>query len=398
MVIKNIYSFLKLFCYTLSSFFLFTNTVISAEFSEKLHINGYFTLDATITDEDVSLISNSDHAIVNDKNSLNLDNSLIGAQVSYSFTDNFTGVIQGKIYDEGKLPDAKNNSIAQIDWAYVTYEFGADLKARAGRFLIPLMKGNELRSVGFSRIWARPLLPNSGTGGYKNYTGLEVLKHVSTGKGNWDIQVAVGQADHYLDTIDNKYLGLLSLKYQQDSFWIRSAILSTQFDIFTRPGELIKDNATAIMFSTEAEYTINNVLINAGYTKSNTDIAPNDTNYYLSLAYNFDSLVPYIYHSRFKQQFNTPNRPPPSSEDLPEGPPPNGPPPNGPPPEGPPPRGLSPDDDVNIFHWVVGTRYNFCERYALKFQLEHIKDNKRANVSAENGKGNAFSIVLEGIF
>ena len=396
MITNNIFSFLKTLCYAIFGLLILINHTFADEFADNFQFNGFFTLDATITDQDLALISNSDNTVAYDANSLSFKNSLIGAQLSYSFTDNFTAVMQAKLYDKSKVSSSDETSLAQIDWAYISYDLGADLKARAGRFLVPFMQGTELRSVGFSRLWARPLIPNSGAGGYKEFIGVELLKHFAMGEGNWDFQLSLGQGEHDLERIKNKHIEVFSIRYQQDSFWIRSAVLSTQYDIYTQTNNLIKDSATALMFSTELEYTLQNFVFNGGYTQSKTDITPDNRNIYLSLAYNFDPFIPYVFHARSNQHFDL--------FDLPVLNPPN----NGIDPQNPsssmplpppPPMSLErPEGDLDIYHWALGVRYNFSERYALKFQLEHINEDNKANFKTEKGEGNALTIVLEGIF
>lgn len=389
MISNNISFFLKSLCCSLFSLIIVHNAVFATELSDKLHFNGFLTLDVTVTSEDLALVSNSDQVIAYEENSPSIKNSLIGGQLSYSLTDNLVAVVQGKLYDKTNIKRlSANDSIAQLDWAYISYDFGVDFKARAGLFQIPFMQGTELRSVGFSRLWARPLIPSSGAGGYKEYTGVELLKHVSTDAGNWDFQFAAGKADHGLETIDNKHIEVLSIRYQQGDFWIRSAVLATQYRISTADNKIISDSASAVMVSIESEYALGNYLLNAGYSTSRADITPDDTNYYFSIAYQFDGITPFIYHSHFNQSFEAFTVPqgnrlqPPGARPAIARPPPP----------------VQRVGDIDVYNWAIGARYNISERYALKVQVEHIKEENSANFASDNGEGNALSIVLEGVF
>lgn len=385
----NISFFLKSLCWSLFSLIIVHNAVFATELTDKLHFNGFLTLDATVTSEDLALVSNSDQVIVYEENSPSLKNSLIGGQFSYSLTDNIVAVVQGKLYDKTNIRSlSANDSIAQLDWAYISYDFGADFKARAGLFQVPFMQGTELRSVGFSRLWARPLIPSSGAGGYKEYTGVELLKHVSTNEGNWDFQLAVGKAEHGLDTIDNKHTEVLSIRYQQGDFWLRSALLAAQYQIYTADKKIISDSASAVMLSIESEYVLGNYLLNAGYSTSKADITPDDTNYYFSVAYQFDGITPFIYYSHFKQSFE-PFTVPQSNRTQPPGVRPT---------VARPPPPVQRVGDINVYNWAIGARYNISERYAFKLQVEHITEENSANFASNNGEGNALSIVLEGVF
>lgn len=389
MVTNKISFYIKRLCCTLFSVLLLTFPAYSAEFSDNFHFNGFFTLDSTVTDADIYLISNSDHTIPYEENSVSLQNSLLGGQLSYAITDNLSAVVQGKIYDESNVKALNNDdSIAQLDWAYLSYDLGADFNLRAGQFIIPFMQGTELRSVGFSRLWARPLIPSSGAGGYNAYVGVEVLKNLSVGSGNWDFQLAVGKTEHNQDEIDSQHMELLAVRYQQGNFWLRTALFSTEYDIYTIDGRIIQDSAKAVMFSTETEYQLANFILNAGFSTSSTDITPDSTNLYLSLGYRFNSFTPYVLHARANQFFEIHDLPDRLQLDSP--------------PAGqrplPPPIPIVPEGDKDIYHWAVGARYDFAERYALKIQLEHIKEENDANFPENNGEGNALTIVLEGIF
>lgn len=393
MRIHNMPSFLKILCciqVTLLTTFMpiQANELAgnrSENWSDKLNFNGFFTLDLTVTNNDLSLISNSEQHVRYQANNPSFKNSLIGGQLSYQLTDNFEAVVQGKLYDDTDSDNTNySDSIAQLDWAYLSYDFGSDVKVRAGRFQIPFMQGVELRNVSFSRLWVRPLIPSSGAGGFKEYTGGEALKHISFGESNWDFQVAIGKADHALDEIENKNIKLLSVRFQQNSFWLRTAILATKYSISTKDGRIINDSADGLMLSLESEYSIGSYLFNAGYSTSRTEITPDDSNYYLSIAYQFNDITPYIYHSRFNQFFEPYRQQgavqPPLDNSQGAAPP------------------VQRDGNIDTYNWAIGAKYLLNERYAIKVQAEHIKEENNAFLPFINSEGNAFSVVFEGVF
>lgn len=385
MQIHNMSSFLKILCCIQISLLSAFTPIQANELSDKLNFNGFFTLDFTVTNNDLRLISNSDQRVSYQADQTSFKNSLVGGQLSYQLTDNFEAVVQGKFYNDTDSDVLSySDSIVQLDWVYLSYDFGDDLKVRAGRFQIPFMQGTELRNISFSRLWLRPLIPSSGAGGFSEYTGGEVLKHISVGDSNWDFQVALGKAEHSLDAIDNKNIKLLSARFQQGAFWLRTAILATEYSVFTPTREVLTDSGNGLMFSLESEYAIGAYLFNAGYSTSRTDITPDDSNYYLSVAYQFNDITPYLYHSRFKQVFE-----PFRLQDA-IGPPPSR-------PQGSPPP-IQPDGNLDLYSWAVGAKYLLNERYAIKVQAEHIKEQDNASSPFPNGEGNAFSVVFEGIF
>ena len=379
---NNINSFFKILCFVLIVFIGLFKTASADEFTDDLYFNGFFTLDLTVTDTDLHLISNSEESREYEKHKPSLRNSIIGGQLAYQFTDNFTAVAQAKLYAK-----SDDDISGTFDWSYLSYDFGHDLNVRAGKFQIPFMQGIELRNIGFSRLWARPLIPSSGAGGYQSYVGVEVLKHFSMVDSHWDFQISAGEAEHGLSEIENKSIQLISARYQKNNFWLRSALLHTQSSIFTKDGRLLDNSAEAIMASIEAEYSTGAFIFNAGYSINNADITPDDTTYYFSTGYQLNNITPFVYLSRKNQHFDSFDSP--SPEIVPGSPPP-------PRPQSPP---VSPDGDYDVYSVAAGFRYNISEQYSLKIQAEHIKERNNAGVNkGADADGNALSLVVEGVF
>ena len=380
---SNINSFFKIFCFVLVVFIELFKTASAVEFTDDIYFNGFFTLDLSVTDTNLGLLSNSDKLKTYEKHKPSFRNSIIGGQLTYQLYDNLTTVAQAKLH-----ATSDDGVTGKVDWSYLSYDFGNDIKVRAGKFQIPFMQGIELRNIGFSRLWARPLIPSSGAGGYQSFVGAEVLKHISLTNGNWDFQISAGKAEHGLKTIDNKNIQLISARYQQDSFWIRGAILHAESSIYTESGKSLDDSAKVLMASFEAEYSISSLIFNAGYSINKADIAPDDTTYYFSTGYQFNNITPFVYLSRKNQHFVSFARQPsemnPGSSLQP------------PPPQSLPP---TPDGDFDVYSLATGFRFNFSEQYSLKMQAEHIKERDNAGIKNRgNTDGTAFSLVIEGVF
>lgn len=383
MRISNIRSFLKIFCFMLISFTATFNQVTAKELSDNLFVNGFFTADLTVTDEELNLISNVDQLISYEENKPSFKNSLIGAQVEYQLANNWNAVIQGKLY-----ADENSDITGDIDWAYLSYDFGNDLSARVGKFQVPFLQGIELRNISYARLWARPLIPSSGAGGYNEFSGLELLKHFSMGDGNWDLQLSLGKPEHGLNDIEADNIKSMSVRYQHGDIWIRSSILHTEYSAYTKSGIQLTDSGTALMASIEAEFSLSAFLFNMGYSTSDADITPNDTSYYLSVAYPVDDFTPFVYVSHVSQHFDAFQIPslsssPPKQNALEGGKPPS-----------------PPDGDDDTYSYAAGLRYYISEHYAVKMQAEHI--NSKLNSGKPNNTqpehGNALTIVLEGVF
>jgi len=346
------------------------------------NVNAYYTLGATYSDSKIPVISNGNVLRVLEEDELSFKNSIAGLQLRYDFADAFSFFIQGSA-----LFNKDDDFDSSLDWAYLSYDMGADATVRAGRFQIPFLQGTELKSVGYSRLWASPLVPNSGAGGYKDYEGLEFLKKITFDSSNLNFQVAIGEPRHNLDFIDGKLLGLVSLGYESKNYWLRAALLQIDYEISTPSNLLIDDNAQAVMASLEAEYQYQKLIVNAGLSDSNTDISPDSNMAYLSLAYQLSSrFTPYVMGkvSRLQfERFSVPGRRPP---------------PGGRPPIGGPPEQPLGDDEANSF--ALGFRYDFTGNYALKVQWEHVKaeDDSRASLGTVKNRGDVLSVFIEGVF
>lgn len=351
--------------------------------SDNLYLNGYFTLDMTVADTEFNAVSSSNEELKYEKNKISVKNSLVGGQIEYQFNDDLSVFAQGSAFY-----DKEGSTTTTLNWAYLSYDFGQDFKARIGSFQTPFLQGTELRSVGYSRLWARPLTPGSGASGFNKYQGIELLKHLSVGEYNWDFQLAAGQADHNLDEVDARGIELLSTRFMYQNFWIRAALLHVEYSVNTPRGQVIIDSGDVIMGSIEAEATIGQFIANVGLSTSNSDVTPDDTMYYLSLAYTFDEFTPYVFASKRNQHFvafelpeddNLPSRPPTGTLPMRLPPPP-------------------PDGDDNVYSLAVGSRWNFSERLALKVQFENIRIHEKSGPEDVADNGTSFSLVIEGVF
>ena len=80
-----------------------TTSIFSAfasELSDNISFNNFYTLDISLADKDLAVISTSKEVRLFEEKKLNLYNSVIGSQLSYQFTDDFSVVVQGLAYFE----------------------------------------------------------------------------------------------------------------------------------------------------------------------------------------------------------------------------------------------------------------------------------------------------------
>jgi hypothetical protein len=364
-------------------FCLFSLSTQAESWNEDLTLNGFFTLDATYTNEALPVVGSGGDLRHYKGQNVGFKNSLVGAQLNYQIDTNLSLYVQGLVTFNN---DDKFET--KLDWAYLSYDLGDDAYLRAGQFQIPFLQGTELRNIGVSRLWARPLIPGSGASGFNTYKGLEYLKHFSMQSSYWDIQLGVGKAEHGLDEVDNKNMQVVSVRYSFDSFWLRAAAMRADYDLYTPRRALITDTGNVVMGSVETEWTVNQFVFNGGYSTSRADITPNDTMHYLSLGYQFGNFTPYIFTSLRNQYFETFVPPRPGGDGQGNNPPPG----NMPPPP--------PDGDADSRSYAIGMRWNMSEHLVVKSQLENIQnhDAARSPMGVITSNSNAWTLTFEGAF
>lgn len=343
---------------------------------------GFYTIDFTVSDANLPIIA-AIQARDYKKHKPSLANSVMGGQLKYQFSDAWSVTVQGSL-----AMDRFESIDYETDWAYLSYQFGQDWQARAGRFQVPFLQGTELNKVGFTRLWARKLTPGSGAGGFEHYNGIELIKQVPLDHGSWEFQLGLGQAHHGLTQQNhNKNMQIFVAKYQTDQSWIRAALLNGRTTVTTPRGTVIEPSGQVAMVSIEGEWTKNTWINHYGVSTSDVDIAPNDSMAYYSLGKQYDRFTPFAMVMYRKQHFD---------HFDPSGPPPGGPPrPPGNRPPGP------PDGDDDFYSYSLGVNWQLNPKNNLKFQFEHMKLDDQARSNRQGrviNEGNVFSITLDGVF
>ncbi|MCU7930192.1 MAG: hypothetical protein KZQ90_05285 [Candidatus Thiodiazotropha sp. (ex Codakia rugifera)] len=347
---------------------------------DALAVDGFYTLDLTYTDDTIPVISNGNIPRVLDENEFTLKNSIFGLQVKLELTSDLSVFVQGSTFY-----DQQNEFDKSLDWAYLSYDLGHNYDIRLGRFLVPFLQGTELKSVGYSRLWARPLVPGSGSGGFIDNRGIELIKRVPLEDSFLSLQLSLGEPKHQSRMVDGELLGLVAVKYETRGFWLRGALAHAGYEVSTLHGQTIEDKASANMISIETEIRFQDLVVNAGFSDSDAEVSPDDKLSYLSLAYPMGSFTPYILATRTSRKFEAFAAPaPPSSAP--------------PPPGGGPPQRRVGDSDRDTLG--IGFRYDLGGAYAIKAQIERIEiadesDPLRGSVVSE---ANVFTVLLEGVF
>lgn len=365
---------------------LFSLSVNAFDITESMSVHGFMTLDATVTDADkVIFPSQSGPAITLEKGEVNYDNSIIGLQLDFAPTDSLSFFLQAIAHRNTEFV-----SSPKIEWAYVKYDLGHDLYIRAGEFKIPFLQGTELRNIGYTRLWARPVIPNSGASGFNDYTGIELIKSTTIGGHNVRFQASYGEADHQIDSIDNKEIKLLSARVERNDSWVNIAVVQADYDVYTiNLSQQLRNDAELLLGSIEAEFLFNQVIFNAGLIGGEADVLPDQELTYLSLGYQAGNFTPYVLLSNKARTFDKSE-----SGVTPPGPGPG-------PGPGPPAPGTGPtqlDGKITIKSIALGVRYDFAGNYAIKAQWEYQDTRDATKAIFEEYDANIFSIVLEGVF
>ncbi len=354
--------------------------------SDNLFFNGYYTLDISTADSDLAVVSAVGEMRQYEENKLSIKNSVLGGQLEYQFTDNLSAFGQGVAFYQSDDFDT------DINWAYLSYDFGHDLKARAGTFQTPFLQGTELRTVGYSRLWARPLTPGTGASGINEYQGVELLKHISVGEYHWDFQFAIGQGEHNLKEVDVDGIELISTRLSYQGSWVRAALMHAEYGVKTPRGQTILESGDVLMASVETELVFGQWQVNAGFSRSDSEVTPDDTIHYFSLAYRFNEITPFFMvtkNNQYFEAFEVPRSEPPVPPGASEPPP--GRPSNAP---------VPPDGNADAYSWALGARWDYSDYAAVKLQFQHNRtsDDTGRLDAVEHSESNIMTVTIEGAF
>ncbi|MCC2956431.1 hypothetical protein LK542_12465 [Massilia sp. IC2-477] len=94
-------------------------------------------------------IGNYEHGAVYNKGNWSWTNeSLVGLQAKYQFTDKLSGTVQAVLR-------ASENSKPDVDWAYLSYDLTPETTIQAGRRRLPIYAYSDSVYIGYTLPWAR---------------------------------------------------------------------------------------------------------------------------------------------------------------------------------------------------------------------------------------------------
>ena len=343
---------------------------------DRLSISGFYTFDQTYVDGDTLLIGSSGDQRVYEDGETSGRNSVAGLQLSYDLDETWRATIQGTAHY-----DREGEAKTDLDWAYVSASLGDDSTLRAGRFQIPFLRGTELRKVGYTRLWARPLMPGVGAGGFNDHDGAEFIKGFAAGARRYELQLALGRPNHRLPRIEGKSITLLSGAYSDDRLWARVSAFHAEYAGAPPGPPDARGNVT--MASAEATLELDRFIWHAGYVDADADDIPDDRMGYLSVGLRLGRFTPFVFGAMYEQTFE--NRP--GAGRVP---------PRRPAPRGGGSGGLRTErDSVG-----AGVRWDVRENLAVKFQYEEVSGTDFAprERMVRSVDGRAYTITVEGVF
>jgi hypothetical protein len=307
-----------------------TMTSSQAAAESSFQFSGFATLGLTSENEDdLGFLRDGNQSKDPDRDVSFRPDSIIGAQLSSSFAENWRATTQLVYRDRPryKLDEA-------VELAFLAYQPVSGLDVRLGRVAVDMFQLSDYRRVDYANLWVRPptevygwILPSSIDGGDLAYS-------FSNGTGFWRIKLQYGDSEPILEFPDGSTLveaefndflvGTVTLhmdvwrfrlSYSQatpsaESFNFASALNQVAALV---PGP-VGDEATLLAnrflraSGKEVRYTQaslgyddGNWLIDTEFANIATSgaIIPEGIAGYVSIGRRFDEITPYVMHSRF---------------------------------------------------------------------------------------------------
>lgn len=280
---------------------LFLTTHVSSE----TRINGFASIVAGLDTDDKNFVNTPYTDEMNFK-----PESKFALQISTDLSDDLTAVAQ-------IMARGANDFDAEFEWAYLSYDINENYTIRAGKLRIPFYKYSDYLDVGYAYPWIRPPRAMYSLT-FSTYEGLSLISNFSLS--DWDISsnLMYGNVEGtFFETTlptDGTLTDSMGINVQLSKEWFSMyfAYLGTKVDIprsdfesisqivdLVSPGDgtsIKLDNDYADFLGIGFTIDYENWLFNSEW--SNVAIEDNITldsvQWYASLAYRFDKIMPYI--------------------------------------------------------------------------------------------------------
>jgi len=348
-------------------------SLFSYDLNDNISVRGFATFDSILSTDEGTRVKGIDGTPYTlEENKFSHEYSSMGLQIDGQLNDSFSFMAQGIYSKEGVNTDYK----AKLEWLLLAYNFGEDYQLRAGIMKVPFMQATETRNINYTFLWNRPQL--IGVNGFKKMEGVDLRKKTYIEDVDIELQLTYGKAEHDRGVDINKYLWNVSSLISYEDSWLRLSYGELEFDKYGMGGVVLEDDVILTSISVETKLTYDNISIYAGIG-SNTNEAIPDLEYkYISLSYDLDLIRPYLLYNKLTT----------TGLIVRAG--------GGPPSPGPPPVLDSSGFSIEENH-SIGTRYDFHENAALKFQYTYRK-NELKNTSVTSSSANIYTITLDMVF
>ncbi|MBW8191916.1 hypothetical protein K0504_12790 [Neiella marina] len=315
----------------------------SSDLLDRFTINGFASVGVGIATEELEYFNGSEtdgYAGYTDDSVDFSPESMLALQMSFAINDKAQAVVQlvGRGNDDWD---------PEIEWAYVSYTFDNDVTVRGGRLRLPIFMLSDYLEVGYAYPFARPSVEVYGNVPSSTYEGFDLQTSFDLGETTLTLQPFVGQTDVPGDTnteFTELFGAAATLSYENFTFRTSAANTTLESNSDVLDGE----DGNFIGFG--VNWDNGDWLVLSEWTRADTDGAyPDFDSYYVSLAYRYNALTPYIMYANTESTDNEERAYP---EEL----------------------GLRSALDSERTAYSVGLRWDFADSMAVKFDATLLDD------------------------
>lgn len=236
--------------------------------------------------------------------------SVLGMQLDLLLNDSFSLVTQGIVQN-----NYEDNTQAKIDWGYLKYDGGQNLVVKLGRIRTPYYRNSQNLNIGYSNLMIREAAEVYAQVPFSSYNGIEVAYSNLIDKYFYTLQMNYGEESlvvpiHSLDQkvdVDVENLFAMNLTFGTEALQLRATYIRANItasnasidQLFADFDELADRyefrNKTSEYRGFGLFVDMNHILFMAEYGQRKIGTFYADTEgAYATLAYNFDSITPYI--------------------------------------------------------------------------------------------------------
>ena len=252
--------------------------------------------------------------------------SVFGVQPRVQLSESFSLVAQGIAQN-----DYEDHLKAKIDWGYLKYDGGKNLVVKLGRIRTPFYRNSENLNIGYSNLMIREAAEVYSQVPFTSYNGAEVAYSDLIDTYFYTFQMNYGEESltvpiHSLEKkvdVDIEKLFAMNLTVGTEAIQLRSTYMRARISARnTNLDQLFSGLRTAGLESLADQYEfrkrrseyrgvglfidMNNILFMAEYGQRRIGSFYTDTEgAYATLAYNFDTITPFVTLAKSKMNQTT---------------------------------------------------------------------------------------------